>query len=255
MTASRAADLRALAYCLMIAAVAIALCLRVLHEGVPTLADESPLPPPAPVLFADVLPSVVEEAVARYEPAVRARYAPLMAELGLSWPARQVTLLGFKAEKRLEVWVASGDSQFRRLAVLPVLAASGHAGPKRQYGDHQVPEGFYPVTELNPRSSYHLSLRVGYPNDEDIAHARVPRDKMGGDIYVHGGSRSVGCLAMGNAAIEGLFCLVARAAPDQRRVILAPVDLRVTAVAPSGDPWVDDLYDRLRQALADFPAS
>src|SRR5690606_4961 len=98
----------------------------------------------------------------------------------------------------------------RFVRALPVLAASGRVGPKLQYGDYQVPEGFYRIEALNPNSRFHLALRVNYPNAFDRAEAaREGRTHLGGDIMIHGSNASVGCLAMGDVVSEDLFVLAA----------------------------------------------
>jgi hypothetical protein len=76
---------------------------------------------------------------------------------------------------------------------------------------------------------------------------------MGGDIYVHGNAVSAGCIALGDPAIERVFTLVALAKRDQRRILIAPVDFRTGADAPTdGPPSVKQLYKRLRGALGEF---
>ncbi|HSK18243.1 MAG TPA: L,D-transpeptidase family protein, partial [Longimicrobiales bacterium] len=76
-------------------------------------------------------------------------------------------------------------------------------GPKRHQGDAQVPEGFYNIDLFNPNSSYHLSMRVDYPNARD--RAANPDGNLGGDIYIHGDCVSEGCLAMTDEGIEELY--------------------------------------------------
>ncbi len=45
---------------------------------------------------------------------------------------------------------------------------AGTLGPKTNAGsDYQVPEGFYYINEFNPKSSFHLSLGLNYPNASD----------------------------------------------------------------------------------------
>ena len=123
------------------------------------------------------------------------------------------------------------------------------------HGHLQVPEGFYALPLLNPDSRYHLSIRVDYPNADDVRHSKVPRDEMGGDIYIHGSNASIGCLAMGDPAIEELFCLAAQVEPDDREIILAPVDFRRRPdfTLPEEEPRVEVLYERIRLRLAGFP--
>ena len=137
------------------------------------------------------------------------------------------------------------------------LAASGNLGPKLQEGDSQVPEGIYNIESLNPNSLYHLALRVGYPNEWDQEHARADgRKNLGGDIMIHGGAGSCGCLAMGDPAAEELFVLAARTGIDNIRLLISPVDFRVHALPNSMVPvpaWSDQLYAELKSELARLP--
>jgi murein L,D-transpeptidase YafK len=171
----------------------------------------------------------------------------------IAWPPARVYLLAFKQEKRVEVWGANASGPYRRLAASPILAASGTLGPKRREGDRQVPEGLYTLPVLNPNSSYHLSIRVDYPSADDVRHSLVPRNTMGGDIYVHGNQVSIGCIAIGDPAIEEVFCLVAQARPNERRILIAPVDFRDSDAArrlpPPDEPWLRARYASLRATL------
>ena len=137
----------------------------------------------------------------------------------------------FKNERRVAVWARSGTS-WRFIRNYPILAASGHAGPKLRQGDLQVPEGVYRIEHLNPNSSYHLSMKVSYPNafDRRMA-ARDGRTRLGGDIFIHGKDVSIGCVALGDRAIEELFTLVAETGHAKVKVIIAPNDLRVAGAA------------------------
>lgn len=198
----------------------------------------------------------VADVLAIYGPAVKARFKPLCQTKSISWPPRRIYLLAFKQERLLELWAANSRSAaYRRLAIYPICAASGTIGPKRRQGDRQVPEGFYELDVLNPNSLFHLSLRVSYPNSEDRAHQLDPQVPLGGDIYVHGNCVSIGCLAMTDPVIEPLFCMVAQADPAERRILIAPVDLRQKPVPPTTEPWIGNLYRRLARALKSFPST
>jgi hypothetical protein len=196
----------------------------------------------------------VPEVLEKVGPAVEPQLEAAARERGVVWPPARTTWVAVKDEKRLEAWVAEATGAFHHLKTYEVLAASGGPGPKRREGDRQVPEGFYLLSGLNPNSRYHLSVRVSYPNQEDIAHRVAPRDELGGDIFVHGSAYSVGCLAVGDAAIEELFVLAARVPPRERRILIVPTDFRLRPdAATSSDPWIRDLYARLAQALSALP--
>jgi hypothetical protein len=195
----------------------------------------------------------VADRVHEFGPPVRARLAHDFARIGLSYPPTRITLVGLKAEKRLEVWVRGERPPWHLLRTYPILAASGQLGPKLREGDNQVPEGLYAIESLNPNSLYHLALRVGYPNAFDrMMGERDGRKNLGGDIMIHGNACSVGCLAMGDPASEELFVLAAETGIAHISVILAPVDLR-TIELPTNMPavpvWTPELYAELRRAL------
>lgn len=194
----------------------------------------------------------VEGVLATYGEKARRAFAPACRARGIAYPPKRVYLLAFKEERRLEVWGANRTGPYRHLKTYDVLAASGGPGVKRKEGDRQVPEGFYRLTTLNPNSRFHLSVRVDYPNAEDIRNAAIPEGQMGGDIYVHGGAASIGCLALGDPAIEEVFRLVAQADRGERRILIAPNDLRKRPAPEPDAAWVRALYGRMATALADF---
>ncbi len=212
-------------------------------------AARRPTLPPAPRSVQAVVDSFGVVARNRYQAACRAQ--------GINWPPARLTLLAFKRERRLEVWGANAEGAFAQLGNYPVLAASGGPGPKRKEGDRQVPEGAYLLTELNPNSQFHLSIRVEYPNSLDISHSRLDRSEMGGDIYIHGNKLSIGCLAIGDRAIEEVFTLAALVRPGARRIVIAPFDFRRNPKTPypREEAWVHDMYDRIRQELRMFPST
>lgn len=194
----------------------------------------------------------LETALATYGPVMRRRFVPACQRAGVAFPPKRLLLLAFKDEKRLEVWGADGGGSYKLLADYTVLAASGVAGVKRREGDRQVPEGFYKLTALNPSSRFHLSLRVDYPNSEDRAHATVPHEQLGSDIYVHGNSVSIGCLALGDDKIEELFPLVATVGLKNSRIWISPCDLRIKPAPVADEAWVTQLYQRMALALKPF---
>ncbi|RYF37241.1 MAG: hypothetical protein EOO38_26635, partial [Cytophagaceae bacterium] len=128
----------------------------------------------------------------------------------VQYPPRQVVLVFLKSEKTLSLFAAGAAGQPKAVKTYPVLAASGKPGPKLRDGDRQVPEGIYRIESLNPNSAYHLSLRLNYPNEDDLRYARLDRrTNLGGDIMIHGKRASIGCLAIGDESIEEIFTLAA----------------------------------------------
>ena len=194
----------------------------------------------------------------------------LFAGRGCKFPPARLALVAIKDEKRLELWAPGrgradgGDGDgggaeegWRLVKTYPILAASGHAGPKLREGDRQVPEGLYRVVFLNPRSQFHLSMKIDYPNDFDREMGRRDgRTNLGGDIFIHGENASIGCLAIGNPPIEELYRLVEKTGKERVQVLIAPWDFRKpgarTAPPPGAPEWTGELYGRLRRELAAF---
>lgn len=147
---------------------------------------------------------------------------------GVAYPPRELFLRAFKLEREIEAWARADGGPFKLIATWPVLAASGDAGPKRREGDRQVPEGCYRVVVFNPKSNFHLSLGLDYPNASD--RIRSDPQQPGSDIYIHGGAVSIGCLALGDDAIEELYVL----ASDTRE---KPVEVHVFPARMAGPAW------------------
>ena len=59
-------------------------------------------------------------------------------------------------------------------------------GDKKHEGDFRTPEGQYLLDARNPNSEFFLSIRVSYPNGQDIREARARGLDPGGAIMIHG---------------------------------------------------------------------
>lgn len=102
------------------------------------------------------------------------------------------------------------------------FTAEGH---KQFEGDGKTPEGDYIIDRRNPNSSFHLSLGVSYPNEEDRAFAAAMGKDPGGDIFIHGrpnwASRraemgpdwTAGCIAVENREMELVYAMVRNGTP------------------------------------------
>jgi murein L,D-transpeptidase YafK len=131
----------------------------------------------------------------------------LLAEKGMTEQS-PILIRIFKADSELEVWKQKDDGRFHHFKTYPICSYSGGLGPKLKQGDRQAPEGFYFVSldQMNPRSKYHLSFDVGFPNAYDRAYGRT-----GQNIMVHGDCTSSGCYAMTDAVVEEIFILAREA--------------------------------------------
>ncbi|HEX6913595.1 MAG TPA: L,D-transpeptidase family protein [Chitinophagaceae bacterium] len=148
----------------------------------------------------------VATAVSKKEDTLRKQFE----KAGLTWPAKQIYIRSFKYDSQLEVWVRNSSTEpYQLFKTYKVCALSGSLGPKRMEGDYQVPEGFYYINVFNPRSTYHLSLGINYPNASDL----VLSDSIqpGGDIFIHGSCLTVGCIPIQDHQIEELYILASHA--------------------------------------------
>jgi len=130
----------------------------------------------------------------------------LVAAKGLSYPPRAILLRAFKREGVLELWGADTTAgPYALLKTYGICATSGVLGPKRRFGDEQVPEGFYDLDFFNPQSNFYLSLHINYPNAADRILGY--RQNLGGTIYLHGNCASIGCIPITDDGIKEVYWL------------------------------------------------
>jgi len=206
------------------------------------------------ILYRDTF--TVAERLEQYEDQAKQRLLPLFQKVKVEYPPAWMGIVAIKDKKQLEVWVASENGDRVLLRDYPILASSGGAGPKLREGDYQVPEGVYKVEALNPNSMYHLSLRVNYPNKYDRQKAKDEnRTNLGGDIMIHGNQVSIGCLAMGDEAIEEIFVMAANIWPSHIPIVISPVDFRKDETVQEGGTtvsWIPSLYQTIQETLEEY---
>jgi murein L,D-transpeptidase YafK len=131
----------------------------------------------------------------------------------------------FKGARRLEL-----RRQGRTIRTYRVALGFAPTGHKEREGDGRTPEGKYTIDGRNPKSAFHLSLRVSYPDEADRARAAARGVAPGGDIFIHGqpnGLRkcfvrhpredwTVGCVAVTDAEIREIWSLV----PTGARIVI-----------------------------------
>ncbi len=113
-----------------------------------------------------------------------------------------------------------------------IALSSNASDDKQTEGDQKTPEGDFYLAVKNPKSKFHRSLGLSYPNTEDakrglrsalitqeeydeivlaIQENRLPPQDtaLGGEIYIHGGGTEKdwtrGCIALENDDAEELF--------------------------------------------------
>jgi len=181
------------------------------------------------------------------------RLSPSLQKAGMrNWP-RELCYVAFKEERVLEVYGRLKETDlWTFVKSYSFTASSGAIGPKLKEGDRQIPEGIYEVEYLNPNSSFYLSMKINYPNAFDRAKGEADgRTDLGSDIFIHGKAVTVGCIPVGDEAIEELFLLTAQLPSKSHRVIIAPHDFRQKPEYPEVPDvaWSDEVYDKLTEEL------
>ncbi len=105
-------------------------------------------------------------------------------------------------------------------------------GQKERSGDFRTPEGSYRLERRNPRSDFFLSMKVSYPNPDDLKRAHRGHWDTGGSIMIHGLPNQLkhepdyynnhdwtdGCIAVSNADMVEIWMLV----PDDVPIDIVP---------------------------------
>lgn len=153
-------------------------------------------------------------------------------QLGRTVPAmsaadeRATALVLDKSARRLTL--LRGEKAIRTYQVALGRAPEGH---KQQEGDGRTPEGVYSIDFKNPRSRFHLALRVSYPSAADRIAAQSRGVPPGSDIMIHGVRNGLGwlgtwhraldwtdgCAAVTNSEIEEIWALVDVGVPVEIR--------------------------------------
>ncbi len=203
------------------------------------------------------LDTAVDDAISKYGLRMEPMLVSLFEKAGIEYPPRDIALLAFKKEQLIQLWAKDENKSWQYIHTYPLTAFSGRLGPKLKERDGQIPEGIYRLTTFNPFSTMHLSMMINYPNNFDRLQAsKDGRRELGGNIFLHGKSLSVGCLAVGDKGIDQLFLLARRVGLGHIQMIIAPNDLRNAKPATNkfAQPrWLPELYKEIEVALSQFP--
>jgi murein L,D-transpeptidase YafK len=130
-------------------------------------------------------------------------------------------------KKRLLLLVKDGEI----LREYRVAIGRNPVGTKIRQGDDKTPEGEYILDRRNPRSKFHRSIHISYPNSDDIVRAQKRGVSPGSDIEIHGLPRNYedvgelhtvtdwtkGCIAVTNSEIDEIWSFVPDGTPIEIR--------------------------------------
>lgn len=182
----------------------------------------------------------------------------LFASQGLSYPPKGMLLRAFKKEAVLELWVENSSGTYALAKNYSICATSGILGPKRRFGDEQVPEGFYELDWFNPQSNFYLSLHVSYPNGAD--RILGSKQNLGGDIFLHGNCVTIGCIPITDDGIKEIYWLAVLARNSgQAHIPIEIFPARLTtegldklAVARRNEPEIVAFWSNLKEGFDFF---
>ena len=156
--------------------------------------------------------------------------AAIAAAAGFGAVPARLPLLSYDADSIVVEKAARTLTLYRR--GLPVrayyVALGGNpVGDKVRAGDRRTPEGLFRIEARNPKSQYHLAVRVSYPSAAHRKRAAALGVSPGGDIMVHGlppafasygrdhrqTDWTEGCIALSNEEIEEVYRSVPVGAP------------------------------------------
>jgi murein L,D-transpeptidase YafK len=224
-----------------------------------------PVAEPTFVTAADIFASDFLTTQLRHPRVVAARIETrfsirqLYEERGIAYPAAELFIRIFKRERVLELWAREQTGeQFALLKKYPICALTGEPGPKRKRGDLQTPEGFYEINRFNPNSAFHLSLHINYPNRSDRLLGE--RSALGGDIFIHGGCQTEGCIAVTDDNIKELYWIAVEARAAGQRTIpvhifpfrLTDEDLEIASGFFADQPHLIEFWRSLQPGYAYF---
>lgn len=95
-------------------------------------------------------------------------------------------------------------------------------GHKHQEGDQKTPEGLYYLDSISAQTQFYKAFHISYPNEQDIAYAKLHDLDPGGDVKIHGLKNGTtarpqfvqsfdwtnGCIALTNEEMDEFIALV-----------------------------------------------
>lgn len=127
-----------------------------------------------------------------------------------------------KAEKKLYL-IRDGI----RFLEFPIALSPKPKGHKHEQGDERTPEGSYVLDFKNKDSDFYKSIRISYPNQQDVQRAELSGVDPGGSIMIHGTPNESplpasliqqfnwtdGCIAVTNRAMDEIWAAVETGTP------------------------------------------
>lgn len=152
----------------------------------------------------------------------------LFLSSSLSMANQVADLIVVMKSKRIMLLLSEGNI----IKAYKIALGKNPVGRKSTQGDGKTPEGRYYIVDRNSHSNYFKSLKISYPNENDLEKAQKLGVHPGGDIMIHGLSKRVeylgkyhiledwteGCIAVTNEEMEEIWRIV----PDGTPIEILP---------------------------------
>jgi murein L,D-transpeptidase YafK len=154
-----------------------------------------------------------------------------------------------KNKKLLYLYGKKNNEDYKKIKTYKIKGYSGVLSPKLKRNDGQIPEGIYKPIFLNSRSYYNVSIQINYPNNFDKKQAKLDkRFDLGDNIFIHGGSATIGCIPIGDDNIEELFSIVNEVGLNNTKIVISPNDLKRYPYVLNIS-WEIKLYDLIKKDI------
>lgn len=168
-------------------------------------------------------------------------------------------IVAFKERGELLLYAKAKEAtQYQVIQTYAICGRSGVPGPKRKEADGQVPEGFYHIDRFNPKSKFHLSLGLNYPNESD--RKKGDPANPGGDIFIHGSCQTTGCIPLTDAKMEEIYLYAIHARNNgQEKISVYIFPFRMTdmemdkyRLKVQSNPEIISFWDNLKMGYDTF---
>lgn len=119
-----------------------------------------------------------------------------------------------------------------QVAAFPIALGRSPVGAKECEGDNKTPEGVFHIVGRKSDTAYFRSLRLSYPQADNVARAAAKGCKPGGNIMIHGLRDGFGWIGRAHRWLDWTHGCIALANEDVARVARLVADGTVVVINP-----------------------
>ena len=129
----------------------------------------------------------------------------------------EIVLVIMKEDKELVLYAGRPGTPFQQISQYKILSNDVIAGPKRQFDDGRIPEGFYYINRYEDLDSGNYRFGINYPNISDRKFSLA--DDLGKDVYIQTVHDSSGSICLAPASMNELTTFLIIACKSGQRKI------------------------------------